>query len=300
MPEGSYDYRPVDGVRNFGEILAHTAGANYVFCAAAKGEKPPFAEDHFEKTAKTRAAIMKATADSIAYCDAAFTALTDASAAQQVAPPFGEGQTARAAVLISEIGHVNEHYGNLVTYFRINGISLMLPPLRERLSELRPLAEQFIAHAARAAGRKPPRLSREALDLMTSYSWPGNIRELRNMLARAVLLCTGDSILARYLPVEKMRATIAAPIAHAPRDAVIAGATPAGTFPPTVSSSEPEDLDFKREARALERQRIIEAMKRSAGNQSQAAKLLGMSRRTLLDRLDLYALPRPRKRKLRT
>jgi uncharacterized damage-inducible protein DinB len=129
MPEGSYDYRPVDGVRNFGEILAHTAGANYGFCAAAKGEKPPFAEDHFEKTAKTRAAIMKATADSIAYCDAAFTALTDASAAQQVAPPFGEGQTARAAVLISEIGHVNEHYGNLVTYFRINGI---VPPSSRR------------------------------------------------------------------------------------------------------------------------------------------------------------------------
>ena len=129
MPEGSYDYRPVDGVRNFGEILAHTAGANYVFCAAAKGEKPPFAEDHFEKTAKTRAAIMKATADSIAYCDGAFTSLTDASAAQMVAQPFGTGQTARAAVLVSEIGHVNEHYGNLVTYFRINGI---VPPSSRR------------------------------------------------------------------------------------------------------------------------------------------------------------------------
>ena len=129
MPEGSYDYRPVDGVRNFGEILAHTAGANYVFCAAAKGEKPPFAEDHFEKTAKTRAAIMKATADSIAYCDGAFTSLTDASAAQMVAQPVGTGQTARAAVLVSEIGHVNEHYGNLVTYFRINGI---VPPSSRR------------------------------------------------------------------------------------------------------------------------------------------------------------------------
>ena len=129
MPEGSYDYRPVDGVRNFGEILAHTAGANYVFCAAAKGEKTPFAEDHFEKTAKTRAAIIKATSDSIAYCDGAFTALTDASAAQMVAQPFGEGQTARATVLISEIGHVNEHYGNLVTYVRINGI---VPPSSRR------------------------------------------------------------------------------------------------------------------------------------------------------------------------
>jgi len=129
MPEGSYDYRPVDGVRNFGEILAHVAGANYVFCAAAKGEKPPFAEDHFEKTAKTRAAIVKATSDAIAYCDGAFTALTDASAGQSVQNPFGEGQMSRVAVLIGEIGHVDEHYGNLVTYFRINGI---VPPSSRR------------------------------------------------------------------------------------------------------------------------------------------------------------------------
>jgi uncharacterized damage-inducible protein DinB len=129
MPEGSYDYRPVDGVRNFGEILAHVAGANYVFCAAAKGEKSPFGEDHFEKAAKTRAEIIKATSESIAYCDGAFTALTDASAGQLVQQPFGQGQTSRIAVLVGELGHVNEHYGNLVTYFRINGI---VPPSSRR------------------------------------------------------------------------------------------------------------------------------------------------------------------------
>ena len=129
MPEASYDYRPVDGVRNFGEILSHVAGANYVFCAAAKGEKTPFAEEHFEKAAKTRAAIIKATADAIAYCDAAYTALTDASAAQMVTQPFGQGQTTRTAVLVGNLGHINEHYGNLVTYFRINGI---VPPSSRR------------------------------------------------------------------------------------------------------------------------------------------------------------------------
>jgi uncharacterized damage-inducible protein DinB len=129
MPEANYDYRPVDGVRNFAEILAHVAGANYVFCAAAKGEKTPFAEEHFEKTAKTRAAIIKATTEAIAYCDAAYTALTDASAAQMVAQPFGQGQTTRTAVLVGNLGHINEHYGNLVTYFRINGI---VPPSSRR------------------------------------------------------------------------------------------------------------------------------------------------------------------------
>ena len=129
MPEASYDYRPVDGVRNFGEILAHVAGANYVFCAAAKGEKTPFAEDHFEKSAKTRAEIIKATAESIAYCDGAYTALTDASAAQMVQQPFGQGRTTRTGVLVGNLGHINEHYGNLVTYFRINGI---VPPSSRR------------------------------------------------------------------------------------------------------------------------------------------------------------------------
>jgi len=129
MPEASYDYRPVDGVRNFGEILTHVAGASYVFCAAAKGEKSPFAEDHFEKSATTRAAIVKVTSEAIAYCDAAYTALTDASAAQMIAQPFGEGQTPRTAVLVGNIGHLNEHYGNLVTYFRINGI---VPPSSRR------------------------------------------------------------------------------------------------------------------------------------------------------------------------
>ena len=59
MAESNFDYRPVDGVRNFGEILAHVAGASYVICAAAKNEKTPFAEDHFEKNATKRADIIK-------------------------------------------------------------------------------------------------------------------------------------------------------------------------------------------------------------------------------------------------
>ena len=129
MPQEHYDYRPVDGVRNFGEILAHVAGASYVFCAAAKGEKTPYEEDHFEKTATTRPAIIKATADAIAYCDGAYTALTDASAGQMVKAPFGSAQTQRVAVLVGNVGHFNEHYGNLVTYFRINGL---VPPSSRR------------------------------------------------------------------------------------------------------------------------------------------------------------------------
>ena len=79
--------------------------------------------------ATTRPAIVKATADAIAYCDAVYAALTDASAGQMVQSPFGPNQMTRTAALVLNIGHNNEHYGNLVTYLRMNGI---VPPSSRR------------------------------------------------------------------------------------------------------------------------------------------------------------------------
>jgi hypothetical protein len=125
MPESGYDFRPVDTVRTFGQILAHVAGANYVFCSAAKGEKSPHAEAAFEKTATTRAQIIKVLRESIAYCDSAYAALDDRRAAETVELAFGMGKGARALPLMQNTGHLQEHYGNLVTYFRIRG---MVPP----------------------------------------------------------------------------------------------------------------------------------------------------------------------------
>jgi hypothetical protein len=97
IPEADLGFKPTDQVRTFGQILAHVAGANYVFCSAAKAEKSPFTEEHFEKTAKTKAEITKAVNDSIAYCDAAFKALTDKSAAESIAMPFGMGNRPRVS-----------------------------------------------------------------------------------------------------------------------------------------------------------------------------------------------------------
>jgi len=125
MPESDYSFRPVDTVRTFGQILAHVAGANYVFCSAAKGEKSPHAEAEFEKTATTRVQIIKVLNDSIAYCDAAYAALDDKRAGETIELPFGMGKGARALPLMLNTGHLQEHYGNLVTYFRIKG---MVPP----------------------------------------------------------------------------------------------------------------------------------------------------------------------------
>jgi uncharacterized damage-inducible protein DinB len=125
MPADKYGFKPVASVRSYGQILAHLAGANYIFCAAAKGEKPPHTEDEFEKSATTAAAITKALQDSIGYCDAAYIALDDRRAGEAINAPFGSGKTARAAALMGNTGHLQEHYGNLVTYLRMNGL---VPP----------------------------------------------------------------------------------------------------------------------------------------------------------------------------
>jgi len=129
MPEADYEFRPTDQVRTFGEILAHVAGANYVYCSAARGEKSPHEEDDFEKTARTKAQIIKVLNDSTAYCDVAYKALTDRSAAEVVPGAFGGTDAGRASPLMRNVGHLNEHYGNLVTYFRIKG---MVPPSSRR------------------------------------------------------------------------------------------------------------------------------------------------------------------------
>ncbi len=129
MAEDGYAFKPVDTVRSFGQILAHVAGVNYILCGAAKGDKTARQEDAIEKSATSKADIVKALGESLAYCDAVFAALDDKSAGEMVDLPFGQPRGPRAAALISNIGHLNEHYGNLVTYFRIKG---MVPPSSKR------------------------------------------------------------------------------------------------------------------------------------------------------------------------
>jgi uncharacterized damage-inducible protein DinB len=125
MPEDKFSFRPVASVRTFGEIVAHIAGANYIFCSTVRGEKAPFAEDHFEKSVTTKAEVLKALDAANAYCDAAYTSLSDRTAGEMIAAPFGSGKSSRVAALIGNTGHLQEHYGNLVTYLRINGV---VPP----------------------------------------------------------------------------------------------------------------------------------------------------------------------------
>jgi uncharacterized damage-inducible protein DinB len=127
MPDADYAFRPNDQVRTFGQIIAHVAGASFAICSRAKGEKTPHEEADFEKIATTKADIIQALNDGIAYCDAAYTALTDRTAGDMIAS--GTNNTSRVAPLVSNVGHYQEHYGNLVTYFRLKG---MVPPSSRR------------------------------------------------------------------------------------------------------------------------------------------------------------------------
>ena len=127
MPEASYSFKPVDTVRTFGQVLAHVADSNYFYCARSKGEPPPVPDGTVEKTATTKAAIVKALAESVAYCDAVYSSLTAATAADTV--KAGQNEIPRVQPLFANVSHNVEHYGNLVTYFRMKK---MVPPSTKR------------------------------------------------------------------------------------------------------------------------------------------------------------------------
>jgi two-component system response regulator AtoC len=161
-------------------------------------------------------------------------------------------------------------------YFRLNGITIQIPPLRERLDEVPELATLFVRDASARAGRPEPAIRGDAMDLLSSYRWPGNVRELRNVIDRAMLLCGAGPLGVEHLMIteEGQAAAPAVPRAEA------AGPETATVQPPPPDS---------------ERAQILAALERCAGNQKEAAKMLGMTRRMLMYRMDRLALPRPRK-----
>jgi uncharacterized damage-inducible protein DinB len=121
VPESTYSFRPTPDVRTFGELIAHLAGAQDVFCAEALGEKPP-AEDAVEKATTAKAALIEAFRKSSDHCARAYSQ-SDADAAKPVNASDGSG--ARFSTLIGNTTHDSEHYGNIVTYMRMNH---MVPP----------------------------------------------------------------------------------------------------------------------------------------------------------------------------
>lgn len=135
--EADYAFKPAGvaaEVRGFGQLVAHLASSNFFYCSRAKGEANPSKAD-IEKTVTAKADLVKALNDSFAYCDGVYGALTDANLTELITVPGPNNTTrkiTRTQILISNLAHNNEHYGNLVTYLRAKGI---VPPSSERSSQ---------------------------------------------------------------------------------------------------------------------------------------------------------------------
>jgi len=123
MPEADYSFKPTPEVRSYGQLVGHIADGNKLFCSIAKGEAYT---PSIEKSKTSKADLVEALKESIAFCDAVYDSMTDADAAKMV-KMFGRDRT-KLAAMFTNISHDNEHYGNQVTYLRLKGI---VPPSSE-------------------------------------------------------------------------------------------------------------------------------------------------------------------------
>jgi uncharacterized damage-inducible protein DinB len=124
MPEENYSFKPTPEVRSFGQLVGHIADANFMFCSMVIGEANPSKD--IEKNKTSKADLVAALKDSIAYCNKAFDGMTDAKGAELI--PFMNFKLAKISVLSLNTAHTDEHYGNMVTYMRLKGI---VPPTSE-------------------------------------------------------------------------------------------------------------------------------------------------------------------------
>jgi len=146
-------------------------------------------------------------------------------------------------------------------FFRINVIPIHLPPLRERMEDIPLLVETFIRRLRKVSGKPITGFSPEAMELFMNYHWPGNVRELKGILEYAFVIAEGGVLQPEHLPGK------------------MALSAPAGETSPTAVSSENQ-----------EKAELLEALRQSSGNQSRAARLLGVSRVTVWHRMKKYGI----------
>ncbi|MBL9114275.1 MAG: sigma-54-dependent Fis family transcriptional regulator [Verrucomicrobiaceae bacterium] len=156
-------------------------------------------------------------------------------------------------------------------YWRLRVVSVQMPPLRERKSDIALLAEHFAKDAADANGKPYKPLSDEVWPVLMNYDWPGNVRELRTVIEHGVVMCNTNRIMIRHLPGYLSGGSGLA----APRLAPTQGVNPenGAVVPPSL----PDDLNLE----GMERRFIHAALQRAGNNRTEAAELLGISRRTL-------------------
>jgi DNA-binding NtrC family response regulator len=155
-------------------------------------------------------------------------------------------------------------------YFRIKGVNISLPPLRERAADIPALAEYFLKEAASETGSKVTGITDAAMTVLANYNWPGNIRQLRNCIKTMVVMCDRDKIDMADIPPE---------IAKRPQ------------LPPFLLSQESRGAGLSgMSLNDLEKQAIMETLAKTQGNREKAAKILGIGERTLYRKIKEYNL----------
>lgn len=162
--------------------------------------------------------------------------------------------------------------------YRLNAVSISIPPLRQRRAEIAELVALFASRTANRMRRDTPRFDESAMARLTGYSWPGNVRELRNVIERTLVLATGSVVSALDIDIPEGDR-----VPRPTRSTAERLARP--SLAPVFAPAEPPS----------EKAKIEQALAECAGNQTAAAKRLGVSRRTLVNKLERYGIVRPRK-----
>ena len=148
-------------------------------------------------------------------------------------------------------------------YHRLNEFSLKVPPLRDRNDDILLFAEYFLEKSNEELGKEVAGIDKDVQKIFQSYNWPGNLREMQNVVKRAVLLCFDEQIAPKHLPIE---------IVHAPKG----------------DSGLAEVQDLKSAAEKAEYEMILRALKESKYNKGKAAKALGVDRKTLYNKMKQF------------
>jgi DNA-binding NtrC family response regulator len=154
-------------------------------------------------------------------------------------------------------------------YFRLNVVPIQLPPLRERKEDIPPLVEHFLKEASLKVKKEIKSISKDALEVLTEYNWPGNVRELENCIERAAVITEGEFIAKESLPLYLTGPEEARPI------------------------SQEAGISLDESLAAMEKKLILEALSQAGGIQVKAARLLGITERSLWHRIKKFDIKIP-------
>ena len=182
-------------------------------------------------------------------------------------------------------------------YWRLRVVTIQLPPLRARKSDISVLADHFLKELAKANGKSYKPLGEDALPAMMNYDWPGNIRELRAAIEHGVVMSNSNRVMLKHLPSYLLNPNglgigLRAPSLIAAKDAAAATTPAAASADPALKPK--SDLDITE----AEHQLILTALQRSGNNRTVAAEMLGMSRRTLQRKLKELNMVRTHRRRV--